>query len=51
MVTIEGSLDSVTVGEFIFKEQRIDEHLLMDPKLTGFQIPLELHTKKGAKWP
>jgi len=50
VITVERGLDGVTVHELILEEQGVNEHLLMNPKFTCFQVPLELDTKKNAEW-
>lgn len=42
MITVQWCLHSVAVGEIIFSKEGINEHLLMDPKLTP-------HTKKVSE--
>ena len=42
-------MNSIAVGKSIFKENGINEHLLVNPKLTNFQRSFKLHTKEGTK--
>jgi len=48
LIRIKRCFDSITICELVFEEQRINKHFLMNPKLTGFQVALELYTEKCA---
>lgn len=50
VITVKRCFNGVTVRELILGKERINEHLLVDPKLMGFHISLELNTKEVFQW-